>query len=100
MVDLVTEKFEKQSVSQYKLEERSIVAKRLLSFKNRIDSLIQCMVSDTLSTPEHETLLKTKIFEYTGDIRFKKSKNMGEILKNSLSFVKRNYQTENTGIFF
>ena len=33
MVDLVTEKFEKQSVSQYKLEERSIVAKRLLSFK-------------------------------------------------------------------
>tara|TARA_B110000046_G_C13000532_1_gene401957 strand:- start:308 stop:1372 length:1065 start_codon:yes stop_codon:yes gene_type:complete len=100
MVDLVTEKFEKQSVSQYKLEERSIVAKRLLSFKNRVDRLIQCMVSDTLSTPEHETLLKTKIFEYTGDIRFKKSKNMGEILKNSLSFVKRNYQTENTGIFF
>ena len=38
MVDLVTEKFEKQSVSQYKLEERSIVAKRLLSFKNRVDT--------------------------------------------------------------
>ena len=35
-----------------------------------------------------------------GDIRFKNSKNMGEILRNSLSFVKRNYQTENTGIFF
>ena len=100
MVDLVTEKFEKQSVNQYKLEERSIVAKRMLSFKNRIDRLIQCMASDTLSTPEHETMLKTKIFEYTGDSRFKKSKNMGEILKNSLSFVKRNYQTENTGIFF
>ena len=58
------------------------------------------MISDTLSTEEHETLLKSKIFEYTGDIRFKNSKNMGEILKNSLSFVKRNYQTENTGIFF
>ena len=100
MVDLVTEKFEKQSVNQYKLEERSIVAKRMLSFKNRIDRLIQCMASDTLSTPEHETMLKTKIFEYTGDSRFKRSKNMGEILKNSLSFVKRNYQTENTGIFF
>jgi hypothetical protein len=100
MVDLVTEKFEKQSVNQYKLEERSIVAKRLLSFKNRVDQLIQCMISDTLSTEEHETLLKSKIFEYTGDIRFKNSKNMGEILKNSLSFVKQNYQTENTGIFF
>ena len=100
MVDLVTQKFEKQSINQYKLEERSIVAKRLLSFKKRIERLVQCMISDTVSTPEHETLLKTKIFEYTGDIRFKNSKNMGEILRNSLSFVKRNYQTENTGIFF
>jgi len=100
MVDLVTQKFEKQSINQYKLEERSIVAKRMLSFKNRIDQLIQCMINDTLSTPEHETLLKTKIFEYTNDVKFMKSKNMGEILKNSLSFVKRNYQTENTGIFF
>ena len=99
MVDLVSEKFEKQSVNQYKLEERSIVAKRLLSFKNRINQLIKCMVSDTVSTPEHEILLKTKIFEYTGDVRFKNSKNMGEILRNSLSFVRRNYQTENTGIF-
>ena len=100
MVDLVTQRFEKQSINQYKLEERSIVAKRMLSFKNRIDLLIQCMISDTLSTSEHETLLKTKIFEYTRDVEFMKSKNMGEILKNSLSFVKRNYQTENTGIFF
>ena len=100
MVDLVSEKFEKQSVNQYKLEERSIVAKRLLSFKNRVNQLIKCMVSDTVSTPEHEMLLKTKIFDYTGDVRFKRSKNMGEILKNSLSFVRRNYQTENTGIFF
>ena len=100
MVDLVTQKFEKQSINQYKLEERSIVAKRLLSFKKRVERLVQCMISDTVSTPEHETLLKTKIFEYTGDIRFKNSKNMGEILRNSLSFVKRNYQTENTGIFF
>jgi len=100
MVDLVSRKFKKESINQYKLEERSIVAKRLMSFKNRIERLISSMMSDTLSTPEHETLLKTKIYEYTGDVRFLKSKNMGEILKNSLSFVKRNYQTENSGIFF
>jgi len=29
-----------------------------------------------------------------------KSKNMGEILKNALEFVKRNYETENTEIVF
>lgn len=100
MVDLVSEKFEKLSINQYKLEERSIIAKRMMSYKNRVDLLIKCMISDTLSTPEHETLLKTKIFEYTKDPLFLKSKNMGEILKNALDFVKRNYQSENTEIIF
>ena len=100
MVDLVSEKFEKLSINQYKLEERSIIAKRMMSYKNRVDLLIKCMISDTLSTPEHETLLKTKIFEYTKDPLFLRSKNMGEILKNALDFVKRNYQSENTEIIF
>ena len=100
MVDLVSEKFEKMSINQYKLEERSIIAKRLMSYKNRVERLIKSMIADTLSTPEHETLLKTKIFEYTNDPKFLKSKNMGEILKNALDFVKRNYETENTEVVF
>ena len=100
MVDLVSEKFEKLSINQYRLEERSIIAKRLMSYKNRVERLIKAMIADTLSTPEHETLLKTKIFEYTNDPEFLKSKNMGEILKNALGFVKRNYETENTDILF
>ena len=100
MVDLVSEKFEKMSINQYKLEERSIIAKRLMSYKNRIERLIKSMIADTLSTPEHEAMLKTKIFEYTNDPKFLKSKNMGEILKNALDFVKRNYETENTEVVF
>lgn len=100
VVDLVANKFRKESINQYKLEERSIVAKRLLSYENRIEKLLNCMILDTLSSPEHVNLLKAKIFEYTKDKRFKNSKNMGEILKNSLDFVKRNYQTENTSIVF
>ena len=100
MVDLVSEKFEKMSINQYKLEERSIIAKRLMSYKNRIERLIKAMIADTLSTPEHEAMLKTKIFEYTNDPKFLKSKNMGEILKNALDFVKRNYETENTEVVF
>jgi len=100
MVDLVSEKFEKMSINQYKLEERSIIAKRLMSYKNRVERLIKSMIADTLSTPEHEAMLKTKIFEYTNDPKFLKSKNMGEILKNALDFVKRNYETENTEVVF
>jgi len=100
MVDLVSEKFEKMSINQYKLEERSIIAKRLMSYKNRVERLIKSMIADTLSTPEHEAMLKTKIFEYTNDPKFLKSKNMGEILKNALDFVKRNYETENSEVVF
>lgn len=100
MVDLVSEKFEKMSINQYKLEERSIIAKRLLSYENRISKLIESMSGDTISVPENELLLKTTIFEYTKDPKFLKSNNMGEILKNALDFVKRNYETENTEIIF
>ena len=92
MVELVSEVFQRESVDQYKLEERSIIAKRLISFHDRIDELINCMVADTLSTKENTSQLRSKIYDYTLDLKFKKSKNMGEILKNALDFVKRNYE--------
>lgn len=95
MVKLVQEKFQKESIDQYKWEERSIVAKRLISYQERINQLLNCMVADTLSNPQHIKLLKMKIFEYTQDLKFKRSKNMGEIVKNALDFVKRNYENVN-----
>jgi len=78
MVDLVSEKFEKMSINQYKLKNAPF-AKRLLSYENRISELINSMSDDTISIPENELLLKTTIFEYTKDPKFMKSKNMGEI---------------------
>ena len=78
----------------------NVRAKRLMSYENRISELINSMSDDTISIPENELLLKTTIFEYTKDPKFMKSKNMGEILKNALEFVKRNYETENTEIVF
>ncbi len=96
MVELVSEKFQKESIDQYKLEERSIVAKRLISYHDRIEELLDCMSEDTISLKAHINLLKSTIYDYTLDMKFKKSKNMGEILKNALDFVKRNYENVNT----
>jgi len=95
MVQLVQQKFTKESIDQYKQEERSIIAKRLISYQDRIASLLNCMTHDSISRPENITALKIKIFEYTQDIKFKKCKNMGEIVKNALAFVKRNYENVN-----
>jgi hypothetical protein len=95
MVSLVSEKLQDSSIEQYKIEERSIVAKRILSSENRINQLINAMKHDTISTDKNVTLLKNQIFDFTLDVNFKKSNTMGEIIETALEFVKRNYQDEN-----
>jgi len=93
MVELVRDKIQKESVDQYKIEERSIVAKRIISSQDRMNALLQCMQSDELSVEKHISQLKGDIYEYTLDVNFKKSKTMGDIVKNALDFVKRNYES-------
>lgn len=96
MVQLVGEKLSSPSIEQYKLEERSIVAKRILSSDKRIIELVNCMKNDVISTEKNIDLLKNQIFDFTKDISFKKCNNMGEILECGLLFVKRNYENFST----
>ena len=95
MVQLVSNNIQKMSIDQYKTEERSIMVKRLKSFHKRVGRLIECMELDVISTNEYVNILKTTIFDYTHDVNFKHSKNMGDILKYSLEFVTRNYENVN-----
>ncbi|KAB1160451.1 hypothetical protein [Tenacibaculum aiptasiae] len=92
MVTLVGQKLQETSINQYKIEERSIVAKRILSSESRVDQLVYCMKNDVISTEKNISLLKQQIFDFTKDVHFKKSNNMGEILDTALEFVKRNYE--------
>jgi len=96
MVKLVGDKLQENSIEQYKLEERSIVAKRILSSEDRINELVFCMKNDEVSTDENIEQLKMQIYEFTKDISFKRSKNMGEVLENALDFVRRNYEDMTT----
>lgn len=92
MVELVRLKLRADSVDQYKLEERSIVAKRILSSGNRIKKLRSIVKSDTISTSENIEMLREQVYELTLDAKFKKCKTMGEILDLALNFVRRNYE--------
>jgi len=92
MVEVIKERLLKHSVDQYKLEERSIVAKRILSSGNRIKRLIRVAREDTISYPEHVDRLKMEIYAMTHDRNFKNSKSMGDILGYALDFVTRNYK--------
>ena len=92
MVALVKEKLQANSIDQYKLEERSIVAKRFMSFEDRITELLNIAKEDTISLPEHVETLKSAIYKLTQDIDFKEAPNMGTVLDLALHFVKRNYE--------
>jgi len=95
LVQLTARVLEDASIEQYKREERSLLAKRATSEKDRLEELLMCMKNDTLSPPEKMKQLRKGLLELTGDINFKKSKNMGEILESALDFIVRNYETEN-----
>ncbi len=92
MVELVKSKLQNDSVDQYKIEERSIVAKRIISSENRIEELVSICREDVISLDENVALLKAQIYELTMDAQFKKCNTMGEVLTLALDFVKRNYE--------
>lgn len=91
MIEMVGRKLQNSSINQYKVEERSFMAKRMITSPKRTSRLIKCMKKDTISFPENIELLKKQLIQYVGDVKFKDCKNMGEILETILDFVKRNY---------
>ncbi len=92
MVELVQSKLLEDSIEQYKVEERSIIAKRIISANKRIKRLVNAAKVDRISKPENVERLKMEIFAFTRDLNFKKCKTMGQILGLTLDFVKRNYE--------
>jgi hypothetical protein len=97
-VKMVSENLQNESVEQYKKEERSAIARRIKGSHGRINSLIDCMRHDSISTPDRIDQLKTDLHKYTKDVKFKGCRSMGDILKVALDFVVRNYETVNTYI--
>ena len=95
LVKMTLESLKDSSIEQYKLEERSLLAKRAVREKSRLKELLDCMKVDKISSKEKINELKKDLFTLTGDVNFKKASNMGEILKSALDFVIRNYKNEN-----
>jgi hypothetical protein len=50
------------------------------------------MLNDHISTPEKIEQLRGEVYELTKQLSFKKSKSMGDIMRASFHFVKRNYE--------
>lgn len=91
-VDMVHHNLREESIEQYKIEERSAIAKRLLRNPNRIKKLLDCMLQDHIAPQAKIDQLKTDMFDYTKDVRFKKCETMGQILREALNFVVKHYE--------
>ncbi|HET7361129.1 MAG TPA: hypothetical protein VFI78_04270 [Salinimicrobium sp.] len=95
MVQLVTDKLQESSIEQYKKEERSLLAKRIINAESRYKELVRCMVHDNISNKKNVKELKMDLYGYSRDMKFKKARSMGQILRTALEFVRRNYEDVN-----
>lgn len=92
--ELVQNKLKPKSITQYQIEERSIIVKRLVDTKTRLRRLIEAMKSTKLAPIEHIRQLQEEIYEVTFDVKFKQANSMGEIVQAALNFMMRNYNYE------
>jgi len=95
MVQLVQEKLQESSIEQYRKEERSLLAKRIINTRPRDKELLRCMINDHVSTQENVKILRRDLYRYTNDMKFKRASTMGQILRTALDFVRRNYEDVN-----
>lgn len=95
MVKLVADKLQESSIEQYRREERSLMAKRMINSETRHKELMRCILNDNVSNSKNVKQLRKDLYEFSNDMKFKKNRSMGQILKTALSFVRRNYEDVN-----
>jgi len=93
IVRLVIEKFKDTSIEQYRKEIRSVLVRRVLSNKERLEDLLNVMKHDTVAPQEHVNQLKTDLYEYVHEKAFKYCDNMGDVLETAIDFTIKNYRS-------
>lgn len=78
-----------ETMRQYQIEERNLIAIRIKAGKRMLKDLLDCMGRDTISTEEKKNQLKTELSEHYKNASYLKCKNMGEIVKLSLKEMLR-----------
>lgn len=73
-----------ETVHQYQVEERTLMAKRIGAARHMIKDLLDVMKHDTISTEEKITRLKNELTDFYKNESFRKARSMGELVKMSL----------------
>ena len=92
-VDLTFKYLNRDSIEQYRAEERTLIAYRVAAARYRIMDLLNIMSHDVITTDEKRDQLKNELEEYFGSSIFHRCKTMGQIVKQMLRFVLQPYLT-------
>jgi hypothetical protein len=83
-VDIVSKHLNKESISQYQAEEKTLMAFRLASARYRVKELLEIMSTEEISKPEKVLQLATELADYYKQPSFLKATTMGLIVKQQL----------------
>ena len=84
LVELTQKLLNKDSIEQYRAEERTMMAFRMASTRRRIMDLLNIMSRDTISKPEKTLQLKQELAQHFQTNSFNKCNSMGQIVKAHL----------------
>ncbi|MCU0416982.1 MAG: hypothetical protein MUE33_07330 [Cytophagaceae bacterium] len=84
IINVAMEALNSESVRQYQMEERAMMAGRLRANKYRIKGLWDAVMKDSIAPPENIEKLKKQLADHYGDKKFLKCKGMGSIIRTSL----------------
>ena len=88
-VDLTLKYLNKDSIEQYRAEERTLIAYRIAASRYRIMDLLKIMSKDNVSTDEKRMQLKHELSEHFQTTTFNRCKTMGELVKTTLRVALR-----------
>ena len=84
VVDLCRQFLSSQSIHQYQMEERTLMARRYRISQVRLDRLLACMKEHPYSTPEKIARLGRELDAYHGTDKFSRCSTMGAMLETHL----------------
>jgi len=87
IIYLGIEHLKAETVRQYQLEERSLIARRARASKTHLNNLINCMIKDRLSHPNKVRQLADDLAAHHDNTIFGQCNTMGEIVLANLKLV-------------
>ena len=81
------EKMAHEALTQYQLEERSLIAIRIKASRRRLNLLLNIMMTDSVSYPRKVNQLKKELAQHHKNDIFLNCKNMGEIVLTNIQLL-------------